>query len=104
VEQFSGVLESLRMELDEMTVQTCENVRPLPEEVQGALRAASKRYSNYLDAFGPDETYVKKNVETEVGRHTIYIKMRVSGLDAERGKVTLIGTSGLSGLYIEQRS
>lgn len=104
VEQFCGVLESLRMELDDMTGQTGENVRPLPEEVQDAIRAAYKRYSNYLDAFGPDETYLRKKVETELGRHMIYIKMRVSGLDAEWGKVTLLGTSGLSGSYIEQRS
>jgi hypothetical protein len=103
VEQFSGVLESLRMELDDLTGHTGENVRPLPEEIQGALRAAYKRYSNYLEAFGPDETYLRKKVETELGRHMIYIKMRCSGLDAEWGKVTLLGTSGLSGSYIEQR-
>jgi len=104
VEQFSGVLESLRMELDDISGHTGENVRPLPEEIQDALRAAYKRYSNYLEAFGPDETYLRKKVETELGRQMIYIKMRCSGLDAEWGKVSLLGTSGLSGSYIEQRS
>lgn len=104
VEQFSGVLESLKMELDEISGHTGENVRTLPVEIQDALRAAYKRYSNYLEAFGPDETYLRKKAETELGRQMIYIKMRCSGLGAEWGKVTLIGTSGLSGSYIEQRS
>lgn len=104
VEQFSGVLESLRMEIDEISGSTGENVRPLPDELQGALQAAYKRYSNYLDAFGPEETYLRKKVENELGTSMIQIKMRCAGLDAEWGKVTLVGTSGISGSYIEQRS
>jgi len=50
-------------------------VRPLPEEIQDALRAAYKHYSNYLEAFGQEETYLRKKVETELGRQMIYIKM-----------------------------
>ncbi len=76
----------------------------MPEEIQDALRAAYKRYSNYLEAFGPEETYLRKKVETELGCQMIYIKMRCSGLDAEWGKVSLLGTSGISGSYIDQRS
>eukprot|EP00252_Welwitschia_mirabilis_P024401 TRINITY_DN7224_c0_g1_i1.p1 TRINITY_DN7224_c0_g1~~TRINITY_DN7224_c0_g1_i1.p1 ORF type:complete len:251 (-),score=42.93 TRINITY_DN7224_c0_g1_i1:303-1019(-) len=104
VEQFSGVLESLRMELDELSGSTGERVRPLPVELQGALQAAYKRYSNYLDSFSPDETYLRKKVETELGRHMIFLKMRCSGLDSEWGKVTLIGTSGIAGSFIEHRT
>uniref|UniRef100_A0A0D6QXM2 Succinate dehydrogenase subunit 5, mitochondrial n=1 Tax=Araucaria cunninghamii TaxID=56994 RepID=A0A0D6QXM2_ARACU len=104
VEHFSGVLESLRMELDEISGPTGENVRPLPDELKAALQAAYQRYRNYLDAFGPDETYLRKKVENELGTRMIHIKMRCSGLDSEWGKVTLLGTSGISGSYIEQRS
>ncbi|GLJ06278.1 hypothetical protein SUGI_0035030 [Cryptomeria japonica] len=104
VEHFSGVLESLRMELDEISGSTGENVRPLPDELQGALQAAYKRYSNYLDAFGPEVTYLRKKVENELGTSMIHIKMRCAGLDSEWGRVTLLGTSGISGSYIEQRS
>uniref|UniRef100_A0A0C9QMG6 TSA: Wollemia nobilis Ref_Wollemi_Transcript_22244_1015 transcribed RNA sequence n=1 Tax=Wollemia nobilis TaxID=56998 RepID=A0A0C9QMG6_9CONI len=104
VEHFSGVLESLRMELDEINGPTGENVRPLPDELKDALQAVYQRYRNYLDAFGPDETYLKKKVENELGTRMIHIKMRCSGLDSEWGKVTLLGTSGISGSYIEQRS
>ncbi|GLJ37406.1 hypothetical protein SUGI_0759450 [Cryptomeria japonica] len=104
VEHFSGVLESLRMEIDDISGSTGENVRPLPDELQGALQAAYKRYSNYLDAFGPEETYLRKKVENELGTSMIHIKMRCAGLDSKWGKVTLLGTSGISGSYIEQRS
>jgi len=67
-----------------------QNVRPFPEEIQDALRAAYKHYSNYLEAFGQEETYLRKKVETELGRQMIYIKMRCSGLDAEWGKVCIM--------------
>ncbi|KAH9301113.1 hypothetical protein KI387_012696, partial [Taxus chinensis] len=86
VEHFSGVLESLRMEIDEISGSTGENVRPLPDELQGALQAAYKRYRNYLDAFGPDETYLRKKVENELGTRMIHLKMRCAGLDSEWGK------------------
>jgi len=69
-----------------------QNVRPLPEEIQDALRAAYKHYSNYLEAFGQEETYLRKKVEMgkAFGRQMIYIKMRCSGLDAEWGKVCIM--------------
>ena len=67
-----------------------QNVRPLPEEIQDALRAAYKHYNNYLEAFGQEETYLRKKVEMELGHQMIYIKMRCSGLDAEWGKVCIM--------------
>eukprot|EP01018_Ginkgo_biloba_P024527 Gb_29445 [translate_table: standard] len=104
VEHFCGVLVSLRMELDEISGGSGENVRPLSDELQGALQAVYKRYTAYLDAFGPDEVYLKKKVEMELGTRMIHIKMRCSGLDSDWGKITILGTSGLSGSYIEHRS
>ncbi|XP_042492630.1 succinate dehydrogenase subunit 5, mitochondrial-like [Macadamia integrifolia] len=104
VEQFGGVLVSLRMEIDDTIGLSGENVRPLPDELSDALRAAYQRYTTYLDAFGPDESYLRKKVETELGTKMIHLKMRCSGLGAEWGKVTVLGTSGLSGSYVEQRA
>ncbi|XP_043714386.1 succinate dehydrogenase subunit 5, mitochondrial-like [Telopea speciosissima] len=104
VEQFGGVLVSLRMEIDDAIGLSGENVRPLPDELADALRAAHKRYTTYLDAFGLDETYLRKKVETELGTKMIHLKMRCSGLGSEWGKVTVLGTSGLSGSYVEQRA
>ncbi|OVA15784.1 Protein of unknown function DUF4370 [Macleaya cordata] len=103
-EHFSGVLVSLRMEIDDSIGLSGENVRPLPNELADALRAAYERYTTYLDAFGPDETYLRKKVETELGTKMIHLKMRCSGLGSEWGKVTVLGTSGLSGSYVEHRA
>eukprot|EP00262_Sarcandra_glabra_P011033 TRINITY_DN26728_c0_g1_i1.p1 TRINITY_DN26728_c0_g1~~TRINITY_DN26728_c0_g1_i1.p1 ORF type:complete len:239 (+),score=40.79 TRINITY_DN26728_c0_g1_i1:90-806(+) len=103
VEQFSGVLVSLRMELDDATGLSGENVRPMPDDLVEALRAVYRRYTVYLDAFGPDEVYLRKKVETELGTKMIHIKMRCSGIGSEWGKITVLGTSGLSGSYVEQR-
>lgn len=55
--------------------------------IKDALCAAYKRYVTYLDAFGPDETYLRKKVEMELGTKMIHLKMRCSGLDPEWGKV-----------------
>ncbi|KAL4190457.1 hypothetical protein AMTRI_Chr07g24890 [Amborella trichopoda] len=93
VEQFGGVLVSLRMELDDETGITSK-----------AMHAAYKRYVAYLDSFGPDETYLRKKVETELGTKMMHLKMRCGGLDSEWGTITVLGTSGLSGSYIEQRA
>ncbi|XP_059638283.1 succinate dehydrogenase subunit 5, mitochondrial [Cornus florida] len=103
-EEFSGKLVSLRMEIDDCVGLSGENVKPLPDKFVNALRVAYQRYTAYLDAFGPDEVYLKKKVETELGTKMIHLKMRCSNLGSEWGKVTVLGTSGLSGSYVEQRA
>ncbi|RRT72499.1 hypothetical protein B296_00021722 [Ensete ventricosum] len=102
--EFSGVLVSLRMALDDLCGLSGENVGRLPEHLEDAIRAAYKRYITYLDSFGPDETFLRKKVELELGTKMIHLKMRCSGIGSEWGKVTLLGTSGLSGSYVELRS
>jgi len=104
VEEFSGILVSLRMEIDDSIGLSGENVKPLSDELASALSTAHQRYVAYLDSFGPDEVYLRKKVETELGTKMIHLKMRCSGLDAEWGKVTVLGTSGLSGSYVEHRA
>ncbi|KAJ8772848.1 hypothetical protein K2173_028025 [Erythroxylum novogranatense] len=104
VEEFSGMVISLKMELDDSIGSFGEDVKPLPDEYANALHTVFQRYNDYLGAFGPDESYLQKKIETELGSKLIYLKMRCSGLDAQWGKVTLLGTSGLAGSYIEQRA
>ncbi|KAF3328228.1 Succinate dehydrogenase subunit 5 [Carex littledalei] len=103
-EEFSGTLVSLRMALDDLTGITGENVGPLPSYIQEAVKAAHNRYMTYLNSFGPDETYLRKKVETELGTKMIHLKMRCTGIGSEWGKVSLLGTSGISGSYVELRS
>lgn len=64
-----------------------QNVKPLSDEFVNALRTAYERYTKYLEAFGPDEVYLRKKVETELGTKMIHLKMRCSGLGSEWGKV-----------------
>ncbi|KAF8066457.1 hypothetical protein N665_1155s0009 [Sinapis alba] len=104
VEEFGGILNSLKMEIDDSIGMSGEDVKNLPEDITKALRLAYHRYTTYLDAFGPEEVYLKKKVETELGTKMIHLKMRCSGLGSEWGKVTVLGTSGLSGSYVEQRA
>ncbi|KAF2324405.1 hypothetical protein GH714_013663 [Hevea brasiliensis] len=104
VEEFGGRLISMKMELDDSIGLSGEDVKPLPNDFANALRTVFERYSAYLDAFGPDEGYLRKKVETELGSKMIYLKMRCSGLGSEWGKVTVLGTSGLAGSYVEQRA
>ncbi|XP_022772846.1 succinate dehydrogenase subunit 5, mitochondrial-like [Durio zibethinus] len=104
VEEFGGVLMSMKMELDDSIGLSGENVKPLSSEFVDALNTVYQRYTTYLEAFGPDETYLRKKVETELGSKMIYLKMRCSGLGSEWGKITVLGTSGLSGSYVEQRA
>lgn len=103
-EEFSGILTSLKMEIDDSIGLSGENVKPLPDEINNALCIVHQRYTTYLDAFGPDETYLRKKVEMELGTKMIHLKMRCSGLGSEWGKVSVLGTSGLSGSYVEQRA
>ncbi|XP_008799725.2 succinate dehydrogenase subunit 5, mitochondrial-like isoform X2 [Phoenix dactylifera] len=102
--EFGGVLVTLRMALDDLNGLSGENVGRLPDYIEDAIRAAYKRYMAYLDSFGPGEAYLRKKVETELGTKMIHLKMRCSGIGSEWGKVTLLGTSGLSGSYVELRS
>lgn len=102
--EFGGVLVSLRMALDDLSGITGENIGRLPDYLEDAMKAAYKRYMTYLESFGPDETYLKKKVENELGTKMIHLKMRCSGIGSEWGKVTLLGTSGISGSYVEQRA
>lgn len=104
VEEFSGKLTSLKMELDDSIGMSGEDVKPLSDEFADAIRIAYERYAAYLDSFGPDEGYLRKKVETELGSRMIYLKMRCGGLGPEWGKVTVLGTSGLAGSYVEQRA
>ncbi|KAJ0972838.1 hypothetical protein J5N97_020797 [Dioscorea zingiberensis] len=102
--EFGGVLVSLRMALDDLCGLTGENVDRLPDYLEDAMKAAYKRYMAYLDAFRPDEAFLKKKVETELGTKMIHLKMRCNGIGSEWGKVTLLGTSGISGSYVEHRA
>ncbi|KAL2940103.1 Succinate dehydrogenase subunit 5 mitochondrial [Bienertia sinuspersici] len=77
-EEFIGILDTFKMSIDDLVGLSGENVKPLPEHYSQALQTAYNRYRKYLDSFGPDETYLKK-------------------------KVTVLGTSGISGSYVEQR-
>ncbi|KAL9232208.1 hypothetical protein vseg_007344 [Gypsophila vaccaria] len=104
VEEFIGTLESLRMAIDDHGGISGENATPYPEYYGQALRTAYDRYTKYLDSFGPDEFYLRKKVETELGTRMIHLKMRCSHLGSEWGKVTVLGTSGISGSYVEQRA
>ncbi|KAL8172089.1 hypothetical protein V2J09_023893 [Rumex salicifolius] len=96
VEEFTGILVSLRMELDDSLGISGENVKPMSDEFANAIRVVYNRYKTYLDSFGPDETYLKKKVESELGTRMIHLKLRCSGIGAEWGKVTVLGTSGIS--------
>ncbi|KAK1436580.1 hypothetical protein QVD17_02361 [Tagetes erecta] len=104
VEEFSGFLVTLKMEIDDSVGMSGENVKPLTTEVANALNLAFGRYYAYLDSFGPDEGYLRKKVENELAMKLIHLKTRCSGLGGEWGKVSVLGTSGLSGSYIEHRA
>ncbi|KAL5215192.1 hypothetical protein ABZP36_004344 [Zizania latifolia] len=103
-EEFGGVLVTLRMSLDDLCGLTGENVGPLPGYIEDAVKSAYNRYMAYLESFGPEEHYLRKKVETELGTKMIHLKMRCSGIGSEWGKITLIGTSGISGSYVELRA
>jgi len=104
VEEFGGILTTLKMEIDDTVGMSGEDVKPLPDRMANALRVIFARYTTYLNSFGPEESYLQKKVETELGTKMIHLKMRCSGLGAEWGKVTVLGTSGLAGSYVDQRA
>ncbi|KAK0572360.1 hypothetical protein LWI29_030416 [Acer saccharum] len=104
VEEFSGMITQIKMEMDDSIGISGENVKPLSNELSNAISTVFQRYMTYLDAFGTDELYLRKKVETELGSKMIFLKMRCGGLGPEWGKVSVLGTSGLSGSYVEQRA
>lgn len=104
VEEFGGILATLKMEIDDSVGLSGEDVKPLPDHMRNALHTIFDRYTTYLNAFGPEENYLRKKVEEELGTKMIHLKMRCSGLGSEWGKVTVLGTSGLAGSYVEQRA
>lgn len=104
IEEFSGILVTLKMEIDDSIGLSGEDAKPAPDHIKNALRTVFDRYTTYLNSFGPDESYLRKKVETELGTKMIHLKMRCSGLGSEWGKVTVLGTSGLSGSYVEKRA
>jgi hypothetical protein len=65
-------------------------VGPLPGYVEDAVKSTYDRYMKYLESFGPDEHYLRKKVETELGTKMIHLKMRCSGIGAEWGKLRLL--------------
>ncbi|KAL2652780.1 hypothetical protein R1flu_020908 [Riccia fluitans] len=104
VEKFAGTLESLRMEFGELNGANGETVRKVPDSLLKALDAVFKKYRNYLASFVEDEDFLKKKVQNDLGAILLQIKQRCTGLGPEWGEVSLLGTSGLSGSYIERRS
>ncbi|CAM6105291.1 unnamed protein product [Calypogeia fissa] len=103
-EIFADTLIALRMELDQLSGDTGEYVGRIPDSLTQALEAAYKKYIDYLESFGEDEEYLKKKVENDLGSILVQIKQRCNGLDPKWSKITLLGTSGLSGSYIELRN
>lgn len=103
-EEFIAVLVNIRMGLEELTGLTGENVTELPDNLVKAIGVAYKRYMTYVNSFGPEETFLRKKVEAELGTRLIHLKQRISGLGSEWGDINVIGTSGLSGSYVEQRA
>ncbi|CAI9112650.1 OLC1v1013123C1 [Oldenlandia corymbosa var. corymbosa] len=104
VEEFTGILTSLKMAIGDSIGLSGEDVKPMPEEFVKALETIYNRFEAYLEALGPEEIYLKKKVENELSTKMIHLKMRCSGLNKEWGKVTVLGTSGLAESYVEQRA
>ncbi|GJP43783.1 hypothetical protein CLOM_g3199 [Closterium sp. NIES-68] len=105
VEVFGEKLELLRLDLDELSGGKFggEAVGKIPEDMKAALTSALKRYSAYLGAFKEEEGWLQRKVKEELGGALITVKQRCSGLEEEWNQISLLGTSGLSGSYIEQR-
>ncbi|CAI0558199.1 unnamed protein product [Linum tenue] len=87
VDEFGGMIMTLKMELDDSIGMSGEDVKPLTDDYAKAIRMFFERYSSYLESFGPDEAYLRKKVEMELGSKMIFLKMRCAGLGSEWGKV-----------------
>lgn len=104
VEEFGGILTSLKLAADDTIGLSGGDVKPMSDDYANALGVAFQRYNAYLNSFGLDENYLRKKVENELGSKMIFLKMRCCGLGAEWGKITVLGTSGLAGSYVDQRA
>ena len=78
VEEFGGILTSIKMEIDDSIGMSGEGVKPLPNDITDALRTAYQRYAEYLDSFEPEEVYLKKKVEMELGTKMLHVRSRES--------------------------
>ncbi|KAG0593467.1 hypothetical protein KC19_1G332100 [Ceratodon purpureus] len=103
VESFGGLLVDMLLEINDLCGDTGENVGTIPNSTYEAVEAAHKKYMLYLSAFGGDEVYLRKKVETELGGMLLQIKQRLTGMDPKWAEISVLGTSGLAGSYIEKR-
>ncbi|KAL3648880.1 membrane anchor in succinate dehydrogenase complex [Castilleja foliolosa] len=67
IEEFTGIIMSLKMELTDVIGMSGENVKLLTEECSKALQMIFERYAAYLASFGPEKSYLTKKVEMELG-------------------------------------
>eukprot|EP00270_Netrium_digitus_P020321 TRINITY_DN832_c0_g1_i3.p1 TRINITY_DN832_c0_g1~~TRINITY_DN832_c0_g1_i3.p1 ORF type:complete len:255 (-),score=41.42 TRINITY_DN832_c0_g1_i3:247-978(-) len=105
VEAFAEKLENLRSNLTGLSGPKFtggDRVNALPSDLEKALVSAFRRYSTYLESFGADEEWLKKKVQEELGGSLLTIKQRVAGLEPSWNQISLLGTSGLGGSYLEQ--
>ena len=79
-----------------------QNVGPLPGYIEDAVKASYNRYMTYLESFGPEENYLRKKVETELGTKMIHLKMRCSGIGSEWGKVRILNVTCPCGTVLLQ--
>ncbi|XP_044476084.1 succinate dehydrogenase subunit 5, mitochondrial-like isoform X1 [Mangifera indica] len=86
VEEFTGIIMNIKMEIDNSIGMSGADVKPLPDDLSNSVSTVYQSYSTYLDAFGPEESYLQKMVGTDLGSKMIFLKMRCSGLGSEWGK------------------
>eukprot|EP00475_Leptophrys_vorax_P010600 TRINITY_DN17185_c0_g1_i1.p1 TRINITY_DN17185_c0_g1~~TRINITY_DN17185_c0_g1_i1.p1 ORF type:complete len:252 (-),score=7.73 TRINITY_DN17185_c0_g1_i1:163-918(-) len=105
VDSFGERLELLRLDLDELSGGKFggERVASIPPGMRAALASALSRYSQYLASFEAAEGWLQRKAKEELGGVLLTLKQRCSGLETEWNKISLLGTSGLTGSYIEQR-
>eukprot|EP00899_Mesostigma_viride_P001857 jgi/Mesvir1/11672/Mv00066-RA.1 len=104
VEMFSERVAALRHMLDHENGDTGDNVHDLQEDLAQSLQVVLSRYNGYLSSFAPEEARLQKKVETDLGWQMLQLRQRVNGLDANGwGKLSVLGTCGISGSYIERR-
>ncbi|KAI7732795.1 hypothetical protein M8C21_033615 [Ambrosia artemisiifolia] len=90
VHELSGFLETLKMKIDDIVGMRLENIESLSDEVANSLSVAFRRYDAYMDSFGPNEGYLRKKVENELGMKLIQLKKRCSGLGGDWSNIPKI--------------
>eukprot|EP00850_Spirogloea_muscicola_P018163 SM000163S02331 [mRNA] locus=s163:308927:310507:- [translate_table: standard] len=105
-ETFIEKLEHIRLELDELSGGKFagENVGTMPSHLDKVLSAVLKRYNAYIESFSEEETWLKKKAEQELGTTMNHLKQRFNGMGADWSKLSVLGTSGLAGSYVERRT